>query len=72
MQHCDCAEALQHKIHCCECQKFITWPRWVRTEPCHYDSLCWDCYATLDQHFTPEAAICQARIIVGVHQRVTR
>jgi hypothetical protein len=65
---CDCFPALQTSVRCCHCQKLISWPRWVRTEHLHYDSLCWPCFDQIDRNFTTEHAICQALIIVGVHQ----
>lgn len=63
-QQCDCHPALQTVTHCCNCQRLISWPRWVRTEHMHYDSLCWPCYAALDVTFTVANVLAQAAAIV--------
>ena len=58
-------------LECRRCAARILWPRWARVEHLRYEALCWPCFDRLDEDFTPEAAICQALIIVGIHQGAT-
>jgi len=51
-------------LPCARCAVWIHWPRWARVDPHHYQVLCWLCYDTIDQGFTPAAAIAEASAIV--------
>jgi len=51
-------------LACRHCHALIAWPRWIRTEHLHYDSLCWPCFDTIDRDFTPARCIAQARALV--------
>lgn len=58
--------------HCDHCQEYTSWPQWRRVEIGEYTALCKRCAAQQEQSFTPEQAILQAIVIIGVRQGINR
>jgi hypothetical protein len=51
-------------LECRHCGALIGWPRWARIEHNRYQCLCWGCFDRIDQAFTADRCIAQARAIV--------
>jgi hypothetical protein len=51
-------------LPCPHCAARVYHPRWARIEHNRYECLCWPCYDALDQNFTVDCCIAEARAIV--------
>lgn len=53
---------------CTHCHEMTGWPRWRRVELGQYIALCARCAWQQETTFTPDQAILQALIIIGMYQ----
>lgn len=59
---------LQSFIYCEQCDRELQHPIWLRYDHDDHKAHCHECAVKRDRLLTPESAICEALIIVGVWQ----